>query len=49
MTGPDHDALHLWLEQVLHDVKAIKEGDDDHQNLYAALKKDVENFYVYFE
>jgi hypothetical protein len=49
MTGPEHDALHLWLEQVLNDIKAIKEGTGDYQNSYAALKKDVESFYLYFE
>jgi hypothetical protein len=49
MTGPDHDALHMWLEQVLHDMKTMKEGNGDYQTIYGALKKDVESFYFYFE
>lgn len=50
MKGPDHDALHLWLEQVMHDLKSVKEETDDgYQKSYAALKRDVENFYAYFE
>ena len=49
MKGPDHDALHVWLEQVLHDLQEVKAGDHDYQKSYAALKRDVENFYVFFE
>lgn len=49
MKGPDHDALHVWLEGVLHDVKEMKEGDNDYQKSYAVLKKDVESFYTQFE
>ena len=49
MKGPDHDALHLWLEQVLHDLKELKETDKDYQKSFATLKKDVENFYAFFE
>ena len=49
MKGPDHDALHVWLEQVLHDLQEVKAEDHDYQKSYAALKKDVESFYVFFE
>ena len=49
MKGPDHDALHVWLEQVLHDLREVKAGDHDYQKSYAALKRDVENFYAFFE
>ena len=49
MKGRDHDALHVWLEQVLHDLKEVKAEDHDYQKSYAALKKDVESFYVFFE
>jgi hypothetical protein len=49
MKGPDHDALHVWLEQVLHDLKAVKEKDSQYAELYIVLKKDVESFYAYFE
>lgn len=49
MTGPDHDALHVWLENIIHDVKEIKEDEDGYNKRYAALKKDVESFHNYFE
>jgi hypothetical protein len=49
MTGPDHDALHLWLDKILHDVKEIKENEDEYDKKNAALKKDVESFNDYFE
>lgn len=49
MKGPDHDALHVWLEQVLHDLKEMKAGDHEYEKSYGALKKDVESFYVFFE
>jgi hypothetical protein len=50
MSGPEHDALHAWLEKVLEDLKEIKEKEgDEYQKSYAALKKDVESFYNFFE
>lgn len=50
MQGPDHDALHLWLEQVLKDLKKLKkEDDDDFRESYANLKRNVESFYTFFE
>ena len=49
MQGAEHDALHVWLEKVLKDMKDLKEEDDEHTNAYATLKKDIENFYAIFE
>jgi hypothetical protein len=50
MTGPDHDALHVWLEKVLQDLKEVKEKEDnEYAKAYAALKNDVESFYTFFE
>ena len=50
MSGPDHDALHVWLKQVLVDVQNLKEGhDDEYQNLHTRLKNDIESFSVFFE
>jgi hypothetical protein len=50
MTGPDHEALHVWLKKVLHDINKLKEGqDDDYKKSYATLKKDVESFSEFFE
>lgn len=49
MKGAEHDALHVWLEKVLKDLKKLKENDDDYKEAYATLKKDIENFYQSFE
>ncbi len=48
MSGPDHDALHVWLEKVIADVKQVKEGSDFNAD-FANLKTDVAEFYNYFE
>ena len=49
MKGPDHDALHVWLEKVLKDMKELKEGDDEYSEVYTALKKDIASFDMFFE
>lgn len=49
MKGAEHDALHVWLEKVLKDLKELKEDDDEYSEAYAALKKDIANFYQSFE
>jgi hypothetical protein len=49
MKGADHDALHLWLELVMRDLKNVRASEDGYQKSYAALKSDVESFDVYFE
>lgn len=49
MQGREHDALHVWLERVLNDMKELKEEQEDHPELFAVLKKDIESFYTYFE
>ena len=49
MKGADHVALHAWLEKVLKDMKELKEGDDEHNEAPAALEKDIESFYAFFE
>jgi len=50
MKGAEHDALHMWLEKVLKGLKELKEEDDDeYSEVYAALKKDIANFYQSFE
>lgn len=48
MTGKDHDALHVWLEKVMHEVVHVKDGNN-YTASYATLKKDVENFHNFFE
>jgi len=49
MKGAEHDALHVWLENVLKDLKELKEEDEEFSEAHAALKKDVSNFYQSFE
>ena len=49
MKGPDHDALHVWLERVLQDVKALKEQKHGYAEAYAALQRDVDGFDDAFE
>ena len=47
MKGPDHDALHVWLQQVQHDLQEVKTESHEYQKAYGLLKKDVESFYVF--
>ncbi|MCC7402513.1 MAG: hypothetical protein IT214_13625 [Chitinophagaceae bacterium] len=50
MTGPDHDALHKWLEPLLEKVKELK--DDSPANGYSLVKDISEHldvFQNYFE
>ena len=49
MKGPEHDALHVWLEKVLKDSKEMKEKDGEYGEAHAKLKKDIESFYDFFE
>ena len=51
MKGAEHDALHVWLEKVVKDLKELKEEDDDdeYKEAYATLKTDVASFYQAFE
>ncbi len=53
MQGPDHEALHVWLKQVLHDLKELKEEDNsdagEFKEAYAELKSSLASFYDFFE
>ncbi len=49
MQGPDHDALHLWLNKVTKNMKEIKEEDDEYAKEKEKLKNNIERFYTYFE
>jgi hypothetical protein len=49
MQGSEHDALHVWLERVLKDMKELKDDEEDYNEVFAVLKKDIESFYVYFD
>jgi hypothetical protein len=50
MKGPDHDALHQWLELFMHMVKELKEDDEkERQEAIITIRKELENFDKYFE
>lgn len=49
MKGPDHDALHVWLETVMQDVKDLKTvNESEYPEVHARLKKDINSFHDYF-
>ena len=49
MKGPAHDALHLWLEKILKDVKDLNEEHGEYGVVYWALKRGIAHFYTSFE
>ena len=49
MEGPDHAALHIWLEQWLEHLRDIKTSGTDQQGAVRALKQDATEFDNYFE
>ena len=49
MQGAEHEALHLWLEKVLKDMKKLKEESTEYREVHATLKKDIAKFYAFFE
>jgi hypothetical protein len=51
MKGPEHDALHHWLEPVLQDVSALKQVSSVSQGAAATAKlsEDVKKFNQFFD
>ena len=49
MAGADHDALHVWLEEVIDEVKDLKKDDDPYKEALADLQNEVNSFYEDFE
>ena len=51
MKGADHDALHLWLEPVMKDVKDLKEAATakERKQVSERLTLNVQKFNQYFE
>ena len=50
MTGPDHDALHLWLEPVLNDVQTLAGKDEaEAKKSYDHVKSSLVEYDTYFE
>lgn len=51
MKGADHDALHLWLEPLIKDVKELKKANDagTASNVFGKIEKQVLIYNNYFE
>jgi hypothetical protein len=49
MEGPDHAALHIWLEQWLEHLRDFKNGGAASEAALRSLQKDVTEFDNYFE
>lgn len=51
MKGPEHDALHLWLEPVLSDTRSLSEATDAAVAKTATdkLHEDIRKFPQYFQ
>lgn len=50
MKGPDHEALHLWLQPVLQDIKnlATTVSAEEGKEATEKLSRDIEKFNQYF-
>lgn len=49
MKGAEHDALHVWLEKLLEDMKLLKDTQQDYNTIYTTIRKDIAAFYQSFE
>ncbi|MBS1645502.1 MAG: hypothetical protein JST36_10735 [Bacteroidetes bacterium] len=51
MEGPEHDALHLWLDPVLRDAEQLKNATTDQEAAMALakLRADVQKFNQFFK
>ena len=51
MTGPDHEALHHWLEPILNDTKELKNVKDTAAGrpIFRSLDKKIDSYKTYFE
>ena len=48
MSGPDHDALHVWLSPFLKDVERLNKPGEERE-AYLAVSNHLREFDVYFE
>ena len=51
MTGPDHEALHHWLEPVLNETTQLQNAADTFEagRLFDSLKNHISSYYNFFE
>lgn len=51
MSGPDHDALHHWLEPILEENKQLKNISDttDAKKVFKSIDTRIDDYHNYFE
>jgi len=51
MTGPDHDALHKWLEPVIQETNQLKTVTDTSvaKNTFLSIDKRIDAYHNFFE
>lgn len=51
MKGPDHDALHLWLEPLLKNVRDLKKASREKEAaaVFHQIDERIKNYHQYFE
>ena len=51
MSGPDHDALHQWLEPILKDVNELKKAESiaSAEKIFHAINERLDMYAQYFE
>jgi hypothetical protein len=51
MTGPDHEALHHWLEPVLKETNQLQKAADTFEagRLFDSLSNHINSYYNFFE
>ena len=51
MEGPDHEALHQWLEPLLENVAALKKATTEKEalKLFDSIREQLETYHQYFE
>lgn len=51
MTGPDHDALHLWLEPILKSTVELKDAKsmEEAEVISGVIIKEIDKFSTYFK
>jgi hypothetical protein len=51
MTGPDHEALHHWLEPVLSETNQLQKAADTFEagRLFDSLSNHINSYYNFFE
>ena len=51
MSGPDHEALHHWLNPILQETSKLKNAADTSagRTIFKSLDKQIDDYHTYFE